>query len=84
MKEVTKKYSSGEVTIVWKPNVCMHSGICFRGLPQVFDPQSRPWIIAEAATTNEIIEQVKKCPSGALSFYMNNDTMKTNRVSESK
>jgi len=71
MKNITKKYSNGEVTIVWKPNVCMHSGVCFRGLPQVFDPRRRPWIIADSASTNEIIEQVKKCPSGALSFYMN-------------
>ena len=26
MKEITKKYSNGEVTIVWKPHLCQHSG----------------------------------------------------------
>nr|MDA3954119.1 CDGSH iron-sulfur domain-containing protein [Bacteroidales bacterium] len=30
----------------------------------------------EGATTNEMINQVKKCPSGALSFYLNNDKQK--------
>jgi len=40
-------------------------------LPTVFDPRRRPWITPETTTTKEIIEQVKKCPSGALSFYMN-------------
>lgn len=74
MKDITKKYTNGEVTIVWKPNQCIHSTICFKGLGQVFDPQRRPWITPEAATTQQIIDQVKKCPSGALSYYLNNET----------
>jgi uncharacterized Fe-S cluster protein YjdI len=71
MKEITKQYSNGEVTIVWKPSTCIHSAICFRGLGEVFDPKKRPWITPENATTERIIEQVKKCPSGALTFYLN-------------
>jgi uncharacterized Fe-S cluster protein YjdI len=73
MKDITKKYTNGEVTIVWKPNQCIHSTICFKGLGQVFDPRRRPWITPEQATTQEIVEQIKKCPSGALSYYMNNE-----------
>lgn len=73
MKDITKKYTNGEVTIVWKPNECIHSGICFRGLGEVFDPRKRPWITPEGSTTDKIIEQVKKCPSGALSYYLNRD-----------
>ncbi len=73
MKDITKKYTNGEVTIVWKPNQCIHSGICFRGLGQVFDPRRKPWITPEQATTQQIVEQIKKCPSGALSYYMNNE-----------
>ena len=76
VRKITKKYSNGEVTVVWKPNLCKHSGICFRGLPQVFDPWRRPWITPEAATTQETVDQVKQCPSGALSFYMNNEEEK--------
>lgn len=72
-RKITKHYSNGEVTIVWKPDVCMHSGVCFHGLPQVFNPRKRPWITPETATTEEIVTQVKKCPSGALSFFMNNE-----------
>ena len=73
MKQIIKKYTNGEVIIVWKPHLCIHSGICFKGLPQVFDPRRRPWITADEATTKEIIGQVNKCPSSALSFYMNKD-----------
>jgi uncharacterized Fe-S cluster protein YjdI len=74
MDDITKKYSNGEVTIVWKPKECIHSGICFRGLNEVFDPRKRPWITPEHSTTEKIINQIKKCPSGALSYYLNRDT----------
>ncbi|HZX74040.1 MAG TPA: (4Fe-4S)-binding protein [Cyclobacteriaceae bacterium] len=70
MKEITKRYSNGEVTIIWKPNLCIHSAICFHGLGEVFDPRRRPWIIPENSTTEKIIEQIKKCPSGALSYTL--------------
>lgn len=73
MKDITKKYTNGEVTIVWKPDLCIHSGMCFRGLGEVFDPKKRPWITPEGSTTEKIISQVKKCPSGALSYYLNRD-----------
>lgn len=73
MKEVTKKYTNGEVTIVWKNAQCIHSSICWKGLNAVFNPSERPWIKPEGAPTNAIVEQVKKCPSGALSYYMNDE-----------
>ncbi len=71
MKDITKKYTNGEVTIVWKPAMCIHSAICFNGLGDVFHPQELPWITPEKSTTKNIIDQIKKCPSGALSYYMN-------------
>ncbi|NBA86145.1 (4Fe-4S)-binding protein [Emticicia sp. CRIBPO] len=76
MKDITKKYSNGEVTIVWKPSMCIHSTICWRGeaaLPEVFKPREKPWIVPEGAPTEKIITQVQRCPSGALSYFMNED-----------
>lgn len=67
----THHYTNGEVTVIWKPGVCIHSGICFKGLPAVFDPRRKPWIEADQVDTKTIIEQIKKCPSGALSYEMN-------------
>ena len=67
----TFNYTNGEVTIVWKPDVCIHSRLCWKGLHEVFDPMRRPWIKPEASTTEKIIAQVRQCPSGALSFFMN-------------
>ncbi len=66
----THHYNNGEVTVHWKPGICIHSGICFGGLPGVFDPRRKPWIDLGQSNTKNIIEQVKKCPSGALSFTL--------------
>ena len=71
--ETNKEYTNGEVTIVWKPQLCAHSAICARGLPGVFKPKEKPWIHPHGATSEEIIAQVSKCPSGALSGYYNNE-----------
>ena len=69
----TKEYSNGQVTIVWEPEKCIHSAICARGLPKVFKPRERPWIKIDATSKEDLVIQVKKCPSGALSFYMNGE-----------
>ncbi len=77
LNSLVKKYSNGEVTIVWKPSLCIHSKKCWAGqdgLREVFDPSKKPWITPEGATTERIIEQINKCPSGALSFFMNEET----------
>lgn len=77
----TKKYVNGPLTIIWKPDLCSHSAKCFRGLPSVFNPSIRPWIDPLAAPADRIIEQIKKCPSGALSFEMT-DTNEQNMENE--
>lgn len=67
MKNV-KEYSNGEIAIIWKPKCCNHSGICCKLLPKVYDIDRRPWIDPLGATSDQIIEQVSKCPTGALSY----------------
>jgi uncharacterized Fe-S cluster protein YjdI len=67
-----KEYSNGEITVVWQPKMCIHSAVCFRGLKSVFDPLKRPWVNIQGATTEQIVMQIEKCPSKALSYYYNN------------
>ena len=70
---ITKKYTNGDVTVVWKPALCIHSKKCWTGLPEVFNPREKPWVKAEGAASDTIIAQVDQCPSGALSWYRNNE-----------
>ncbi|WP_243472873.1 (4Fe-4S)-binding protein [Winogradskyella sp. MH6] len=80
----TKEYTNGEVSVVWKAEKCIHSAMCVKGLPNVFQPKERPWIKIDSSTTDKIIETVKKCPSGALSYYMNDTEDKTSETLETK
>jgi uncharacterized Fe-S cluster protein YjdI len=69
----TLHYTNDEVTVVWKPKLCIHSTICWKGLLEVFNPKERPWIKMKGASTERIIGQVRLCPSGALSYIMNTE-----------
>lgn len=80
----TREYSNGEVTIVWEAEKCIHSGVYVRGLPKVFKPKERPWITIDAASSEELVGTVKNCPSGALSYYMNDENNKESHTLETK
>ena len=67
------EYTNGELTIIWQPSIRQHAGICVKMLPKVYNPQERPWIKIENATTDELIAQINKCPSGALSYRINKE-----------
>ncbi|MBC7889383.1 MAG: (4Fe-4S)-binding protein [Ferruginibacter sp.] len=67
------KYAKDGVTILWQPDKCIHSGVCVKGLSAVFDPAKSPWIDMGKAETARIVEQVKYCPSGALSLLNGQD-----------
>ena len=68
VQDITKHYSNGEVTVIWKPALCQHSGICARGLLAVFNPTRKPWIELQHSDTATITAQVDRCPSRALSW----------------
>ena len=65
---IKKEYTNGEITVLWQSGKCIHSGNCVRNLSQVFQPKEQPWIKINGATSDEIINAVGKCPSGALSI----------------
>ena len=83
-KEIKKEYTNNEITIVWKPKICIHAAECVKALPKVYRPDEKPWIQIENATTEELKAQVRKCPSGALSFYMNGEENQEEEVLETK
>jgi uncharacterized Fe-S cluster protein YjdI/CDGSH-type Zn-finger protein len=64
----TRDYPTTGLTIHWDSDICIHSGVCARTLPQVFRPREKPWVEADAADADAIAGAVDRCPSGALRY----------------
>ena len=61
-------YEGENITIHDDRGICSHAGFCTDNLPTVFRMRTEPWIDPDAEIAEKIIETVKKCPSGALSY----------------
>jgi uncharacterized Fe-S cluster protein YjdI len=69
----TKAYRENpDLTVLWTPSKCIHAGVCVRSLPQVYHPKDKPWIKADKASAEELMEQIDRCPSGALGYEKTN------------
>ena len=66
-------YETDEIVVTFDPNACIHSGVCVRGLPAVFDVQRKRWIKPELAPAADVAAQIGRCPSGALQFTLKRD-----------
>lgn len=72
------EYKNEKIVVRYDKDVCTHSGNCVRGLPAVFDVKKEPWINVNGADAEAIINTVRNCPSGALSFELIKDDKKPN------
>jgi CDGSH-type Zn-finger protein/uncharacterized Fe-S cluster protein YjdI len=65
-----KSYVGKKITIHDNRSICSHAAECVNNLPSIFRLNQRPWIDPDYETiaVEKIIETIKKCPSGALSY----------------
>jgi uncharacterized Fe-S cluster protein YjdI len=63
-----KDYARDGLTVHWDAEICMHSGVCVKTLPGVFNPKASPWIDVDGAEVDQIVAAVDACPTGALSY----------------
>ena len=68
MTKRRQTYEAPGIIVTFDPDVCIHSGVCVRGLPDVFDIKRQRWIRPELQNPNVVAEQVERCPSGALRY----------------
>ena len=63
------EYPTSGIVVTWEPGRCQHAAECVGGLPQVFDPQKRPWIATDEAGVEELVMVIDRCPSFALGYH---------------
>lgn len=69
-------YHGKGITVHDNRGICSHAGFCTDNLPSVFKLRIEPWIDPDGAEVEEIINTVRKCPSGALSYTIDNVEVK--------
>ncbi|HET6727055.1 MAG TPA: CDGSH iron-sulfur domain-containing protein [Nitrososphaeraceae archaeon] len=68
IKDKRRDYPGKEITVHDNRKICSHAAECVNNLSSVFKLGSRPWINPDASKMNDIIDVVRRCPSGALSY----------------
>ena len=66
-------FSNNDITVTFKPCVCIHAEKCAKELSEVFRTSVIPWIHLDGCETKRIIEQINRCPSGALKYNLNSN-----------
>ena len=67
-RDKRQDYVGKGITIHDNRSICSHAGFCTDRLASVFRPKTKPWIDPDGAPIEEVIDAVKRCPSGALSY----------------
>jgi len=66
-----RDYAGAGITVSYDRARCRHVAECVRGLPLVFDPDRRPWIVvANEPDALLVAEVVRRCPTGALHYTL--------------
>ena len=68
IKHKRKDYVGKKIIVHDNRRICSHAAECVNNLPSVFRFNARPWIDPDGVNVEEIINTIRKCPSGALSY----------------
>ena len=63
-----RQYDGDGIRITYDADRCIHAAECVHGLPDVFDPNRKPWIDPREAGAGELATVVRRCPTGALAY----------------
>ena len=68
--DARESYAGKRIVVHDNRSICAHAGHCTDGLPSVFRQKQEPWIDPDGAAVDAVIDAVRACPSGALSFTL--------------
>lgn len=72
-KSDDRRYKGEDADITYSLKRCIHAEQCVRRLSSVFDSNRRPWIDANGAPADAVLDVVRHCPSGALHVDRHDD-----------
>ncbi len=70
-------YPGQQATIFDNRGICQHSGLCTDRLANVFRTNAEPFVAPSGGRLDEVIRAVRDCPSGALSYALDDVEART-------
>ena len=68
MDEDIHQYAGEGIEVSYDVLRCTHARECVERLPEVFDPDERPWIDPDSADVDDLAGVIMQCPTGALQY----------------
>jgi len=66
--ETITEYPREEMGVQWDTRLCIHIGECGRAKGELFLGGRKPWCQPDLASTEEVVDVIERCPSGALTY----------------
>jgi len=70
-----QEFKGKAITILYDAQRCIHAKECVHGAPEVFNPQTKPWVTPDNAEARAIATVIKRCPTGALHYQAVDSTL---------
>ncbi|MEE8379280.1 MAG: (4Fe-4S)-binding protein, partial [Gammaproteobacteria bacterium] len=68
-------YTGDEIDVQWDSRLCIHIGECGYARGELFVGGRDPWCQPDLVSTDETMDVVSRCPSGALSYQVKNSSV---------
>ena len=82
-KEEVQEYEGKEIKVIFNRSICSGAANCINMLPEVFsEDDSNNWIHPNEADKESLIQIIKTCPSGALSYSIDGKVYTDTRTRE--
>jgi len=72
--DAIEHFEAPGITVHFNRSICSGAAACVHSLPAVFKSTSGDWIHPAEASVEEVIQAVRQCPSGALTFTVDGRT----------
>lgn len=77
-------YPGERIEVSWDGRLCIHIGECGRAQGELFEDGRQPWCQPNAVSEDEVINVVKRCPTGALTYQSTDGAEAEEPISENK
>jgi CDGSH-type Zn-finger protein/uncharacterized Fe-S cluster protein YjdI len=68
MSKDKTKYPGEKISVEWDGRLCIHIGECGDSAGELFVGGRDPWCKPDLTTVDDVVDVVKRCPTGAITF----------------